>query len=166
MAFANTDSIVASDLNNMLRGLKRDNTTYTVTGTVAETDMASFSVTGGTIGATGGLLIVAAGTCTNVGGGTKDIRLYLGATAVRVINRTGANAQDWMFTAWCFNTAANAQRWHIMYTTTDAATVTNDYVTSAIDTASNQTVKVTGDLSDATDTITQELFDVFVVQLT
>ena len=166
MSFADTQSVAAADLNNMLRGLKRDNTTYSVTGTTAETDMASLSITAGAIGATGGLHVIAAGTITNVGSGAKDIKLYLGATVIATVSRTAANAQDWQIEAWCFNTAANAQRWKVVFSTADAVTLSGDYTTSAIDTASTQTLKLTGDLADATDTITQTIFTVFLVQVT
>lgn len=166
MSFSNTDSVVASDLNNTLRGLTRDNSSYTVTGTIAETNLAPLSITGGTIGATGALHVIAAGTITNVGSGAKDIRLYLGATVIATVSRTAANAQDWQIDAWCFNTSSSAQRWKVVYSTADAVTLSGDYITSAIDTASTQTLKLTGDLADATDTITQNVFDVFVVQVT
>lgn len=165
MPFANTNSVVAADLNNTLRGLTRDNSTYTVTGTVTETNMASLSITGATIGATGALHIVAAGTITNVGSGAKDIRLILGTTTIATVSRTAANAQDWQIDAWCFNTSASAQRWKVIYSTADATTLTGDYTTSAVDTSSTQTLKLTGDLADATDTIVQNVFDVFVVQV-
>ena len=166
MSFSNTQSIVAADMNNCLRGLNRDNSTYTVTGTTTETNMAPLSITGGTIGATGALHVIAAGTITNVGGGTKDIRLYLGATVIATVSRTAANAQDWQIEAWCFNTSSSAQRWKVVHSTADATTLTGDYTTSAIDPASTQTLKITGDLGDATDTITQNIFDVFLVQVT
>lgn len=166
MGFTDTQSVVAADLNNMVRGLNRDNTTYTVTGTTAETNLAPLSITGGTVGATGALHIVAAGTITNVGSGAKDIRLVLGSTTIATVSRTAANAQDWVIDAWMFNTSASAQRWRILHSTADATTLTGDYTTSAIDTSSTVTLKVTGELADATDTITQNVFDVFVVQVT
>jgi hypothetical protein len=165
MAFTDTQSVVAADLNNMKRGLYRDNTNHAVTGTTAETDMASVSITGGTIGATGGLFILAAGTCTNVGGGTKDINLYLGSTLIDSVSRTGSNAQDWTITAWLFNTAADAQRWFTVHSAADSTATLTDYATSAVDTASNATLKITGDLSNSTDTITQTIFDVFQFQI-
>ena len=165
MAFTNTQSIIASDVNNCLRGLHRDNTTYTVTGTVTETDMASLSITGATIGATGALHIIAAGTITNVGSGGKTVRLYLGSTEIDSVVRTGANAQDWILTAWLFNTSSSAQRWFTMHSASDSTAVRTDYATSAIDTASTVTLKLTGDLADATDTVTQTIFNVFLVQV-
>lgn len=166
MAFANTNSIVASDLNNMLRGLYRDNTDHAVTGTTGETDLASLSIAGGTITATGAIYVIAAGTVTNSAGAAKTVKLYLGATALATVSRTGANAQDWVIEAWGLNTASNAQRWVVKFTTADAVTVSHDYTTSAIDTASAQTLKVTGTLVNSADTITQSAFDVFVVQVT
>jgi hypothetical protein len=165
MAFANLDSVTAANLNNMLRGLYRDNTDHAVTGTTNETDMATVSITGGTITATGGIYVVAAGTITDSASAAKTVKLYLGATAVATVSRTGANAQDWLIEAWGFNTTAAAQRWLVRYSTADATTVTGDYITSAIDTASAATLKVTGTLVDAADTITQTMFDVFEVQV-
>jgi hypothetical protein len=166
MPFSNSDSLTATNLNNMLRGLYRDNTTRTVTGTTDETQMAALSVTGGTITETGGLLIFAAGTITNSAGGAKTVRLKLGATTVGTVSRTGANAQDWFFLAQVSNTANNAQRWSVLFSTTDATTTSFDYTTSAIDTASNATLEVTGQLANGSDSITQTMFNVFVSQIT
>jgi len=165
MAFTSTSSLTAADFNNMLRGLYKDNSNNAHTGDTVETDLASTTITGGTIGATGGIHVIAAGTITNVGSGAKTIKLYLGATAVATVSRTAANAQDWLIDAWCWNTATGAQRWKVQYSTADATTVTGDYITSAIDTTANATLKVTGTLVTATDTITQTMFDVHIVQI-
>ena len=166
MPFTNNDSVTAANLNNMLRGFYQDHTNHAHTGNTDETTLATVSVTAGTITATGGLHIVAAGTVTNAGGTAKTIKLYLGATAVATVSRTGANAQDWLIDAWCFNTAAAAQRWVILYSTADAVTVTGDYTTSAIDTAANATLKVTATLTGATETVTETVFLVKVIQVT
>lgn len=166
MPYTNSDSLTATQVNNMLRGFYQDNTNHAVTGTTDETTLATVSVTAGTITATGGLHVIAAGTVTNVGGTAKTVKLYLGATAVATVSRTGANAQDWVIDAWCFNTAAAAQRWAIRFTTADAVTESVDYTASAIDTAANATLKVTGTLAGATETVTQTMFEVFVVQIT
>lgn len=165
MPFLNTDTLTAADINGCLRGLHRNNSSTAITGTVTETDMSSFTMTGGTMTATGCLHVLAAGTVTNVGGAQKDARLYFGATVIATVTRTGANAQDWLIDAWCYNTAAGAQRWHVVYSTADATTATIDYTTSAIDTTANVVIKVTGDLAGATDTITQTTFDIFVAQV-
>lgn len=165
MPYTNSNSLVAADVNNMLRGLYRDATSHTLTGTVNETDLASLSITAGVLTATSWLHIIASGNITNVGGGAKTVRLYLGATAVATVSRSGANAQDWLFDAWMYNTAADAQRWTLMRSTADLLTLDGDDTTSSIDTASTQTLKVTGQLVDATDTITEKSFAVFVVQV-
>lgn len=165
MSFSNTNSVVAADLNNCLRGLNRDNSTYTVTGTTAETDMAPLSITGGTIGATGALHVIAAGTITG-SAGTKRIRLYLGATAIGDTTAVTGTA-DWMFDVWIFNTSSSAQRCIVNWADHQNATNFNhDYITAATDTASTQTLKLTGTLGNSADSIVQTVFDVFVAQVT
>lgn len=166
MAFADTNSLVAADLNNMLRGLYRDNTTHTVTATASETDMGSVSLTAGIVGTTGALHILASGNVTNSASGTKTIKLYLATTLIATVSRTGANNQNWVIHAWMFNTAANAQRWIIRYSTADSTATTSDYTTSSVDTASSQTLKLTGTLTSGSDSIVQAIFDVFVCQIT
>ena len=165
MPFTNTQSIVAADLNNMWRGLYRDNTDHAHTGNTNETDLASVSITGGTITATGGLHVLAAGTTTTAGG-TKRVRLYFGATAIgdtTAVTGTG----DWFFEAWIYNTAANAQRCLVLWSTHNSATNFNqDYITAAIDTASAVTLKCTGLLAAGGDTVTQTMFDVSIIQIT
>jgi len=163
--FANTNSLTATDMNNVLRGLYRDNTNHAVTGTASETDMASLTITGGTIGATGALHVVAAGTITTATD-TKRIRVYFGGTAIgdtTAVTGTG----DWFFDVWIFNTAANAQRCLVQWGNHNAATnINHDYITAAIDTSSNAILKLTGTLANAADTITQTVFDVFITQIT
>lgn len=165
MPFSSTDSLTSTNMNNMLRGLYRDNSDYSVTGTTNETDLASTTITGGTIGATGCLHVLAAGTITG-SAGNKRIRLYLGSTAL-VDSTSIAGTADWSVDVWIFNTASNAQRvivvFHSLGTTTTTA---HDYITAAVDTSTSQTMKITGTLTSGSDTITQTMFDVFVVQIT
>jgi len=165
MAFTNSDSIVATDLNNMLRGLVRDNTDRAVTGTTNETDLSSQTITGGAITATGGLLVVAAGTVTGAAG-TKRIRLYFGATAIADTTAVSGTA-DWYIISWIFNTATGAQR--VLSIFSDPTNATNhnmDTTTAAIDTTANVTLEVTGQLGAGGDTITQTLMDVMIIQIT
>ena len=165
MPYANTDSLAAADINNCLRGLKRDNTTYTVTGTTNETDLASFTMTGGTMTATGGIHILAAGTITGTAG-TKRIRLYFGGTAI-VDTTAATGSSDWFLEAWVYNTAANAQRILGIWSDHQSATNFNkDYTTLAIDTSANAVIKVTGTLGNSGDTITQALYDIYIAQIT
>lgn len=165
MPFSNNYSVIAADMNNMLRGLYRDNTDRSITGSLTETDLGSVSILGGTITATGGLHVISAGTITGVAG-TKRMRLYLGATAL--IDTTAlAGTSDWYLEAWIYNTASNAQRCSVIWSTNASTTNYNkDYITAAIDTASNQTLKVTGTLGNVGDTIAETMFDVMVIQIT
>lgn len=164
MAYSNTDTIAATDFNNVLRGLKRDNTTYTHTGNTNETDLASFTMTGGTMTATGCIWILAAGTVTGAAG-TKRIRLYFGGTAI-IDTTAAAGVADWFLKAWIFNTASNAQRivveWHDHTNTTN---YNMDYTTLAIDTSANAIIKTTITLGNAADSVSQTVSDIFISQI-
>jgi hypothetical protein len=150
-------------MNNMLRGLYRDNSDHAVTGTISETDLASTSIGGSIIGATGCLQIVAAGTVTG-GAGTKRIQIYLGSTSI-FDSAAVAGTSHWFVQLWIFNTSSSAQR--IIYLYRDnSGTIQANYATGSVDTAQTQTLKVTGILSNTADTITQKIFDVFIAQIT
>ena len=164
--FANTDSITATDVNNMLRGLHSTTSGTVLTGTTAETDLFSITITAATIGATGALMVIVEGNITNVSGGAKTMRLKLGSTTLMTVSRTGANAQDWLFWGFIFNRTTTAQTISFCKSTADAVTVDFDRITSAEDTTGNLTLNVTGQLANANDTISSGIFKVFVVQVT
>ena len=165
MPFGSTDSIVKADVDNMLRGLHSNISGSSLTGTTNETDLWSTTVTGDTIGATGTLMVVAEGNITNVSGGAKTMRLKLGSTTLMTVSRTGANAQDWFFWGFIFNRSTTTQTLSFCKSTTDAVTVDFDRTTSSEDTTGNLTLKVTGQLANANDTISPGIFKVFVVQI-
>src|SRR5690242_16819609 len=108
MPFNSTDSLTSTNMNNMLRGLYRDNADHAVTGTTSETTLGTTTVTASTIEATGCLHILAAGRITGRAG-SKTLTFYFGGTS---INTTGvlAGTAAWRFDIWIFNTATNAQR--------------------------------------------------------
>lgn len=170
MPFPPTGSVISTDLDNMLRGLNRDNSDHAVSGPVVETTLASFSVSANTMGPTGGLVCIAVGTCIGAGG-TKAIRLYLGGTALMVISVPSGN-QCWFIKAWIFNTATNAQRVYVesgsipaQAGTSATPLLTYEYEAAALDTTQNQILKVTTTNANAGDTCTQTMWDVFVVQI-
>lgn len=165
MPFSSTSSVVSTDLDNMLRGLFRDNSDHALTGTTNETTLASTSIAAGTIGATGGIYVLVSGTLTGVAG-TKTMRLKFGATTLATITDAAGTSSDWYFEAWCYNTSNGAQRWFINRNGNDLLTSSFDYTTSAEDTTQNKTLAVTGQLGAAGDTITQTMMDVFVIQIT
>lgn len=164
MPFTSSSSLTSTDANNMVRGVHRNNGTTTLTGALAETDLSSFTMTGGTMTATGMLDIEAAGTITGVAG-TKRIRLFFGGTAILDMPAAAGTA-DWWLHARIYNTASNAQR--IVVEWSDHTTVTNfskDYTTLAIDTAANVIIKLMGTPAGAGDTINQTVFDILVAQI-
>lgn len=164
MAFANGDNFTATDANNMLRGLYRDNTSRSSSGT-GEDDLASVTITGGTIGSTGSIEVLAAGTITGAGG-NKTLKLYFGGTAI-ITSATAAGTSDWMLRARISNTASSAQRIFVEWSDHQSATNFNkDYTTLAIDTSANAILKVTGECANGADVITQTMFEVQLQQIT
>ena len=163
MTFTSTSTLSASDMNNVLRGLHRDNTTYSTSGT-GEDDLASFTMTGGTMSSTGAIVIFASGTISGTAD-QKDIDLYWGGSVIDTIVRNAAGTQDWSYIAIISNTASNAQRIAIWRTTDSALTMEFDYTTAAIDTSANVIVKLTGECVNAADSVSQTKFEIFVVQI-
>lgn len=167
MPFPPTGSVVSTDLDNMLRGLNRDNSDHALTGTTVETTLASFSVSANTVGATGGLLVLAVGSSSGAGG-TKTVKLNFGSANV-ITFTVAAGSQEWFIEAYIFNTATNAQRIFVksgyFASGSGAPTLTYDYTSGAIDTTANQTLKTTGTLANAGDSCTNTMWDVFVIQI-
>jgi|SRR5690242_3738489 len=165
MPFNSTDSLTSTNMNNTLRGLYRDNSDHAVTGTTNETTLATTTVTANTIGATGILHVIAAGTITGAAG-NKTVKLVLGSTTLLNSGATAGTA-DWGLEAWITNTATNAQRVRGIVTGLAAATTYSfDFITGAEDTTADVVLKVTGTLTNGGDTITQKMFNVFVCQIT
>lgn len=163
MPFSTTGSVISTDLDNMLRGLYRDNSDSALTGTLVETTLKSFTIPANTIGPTGGIHLIIAGTIAGVAG-IKTLRLKFGGVLISQINITAPSFPDWGMDTWIFNTATNAQR-RRNYQTNDTANVILGYGTGSLDTTQNQTLLVTGQLGNVGDTITQTMFDVFIVQI-
>jgi hypothetical protein len=168
MPFAVNAALTSTDMNNTLRGLFRDNTDHAVTGTLTETDMSTTTITGGTIGATGGLRVLIAGTGAGAGG-SKTLKMYLGASSILSFT-VSSGSREWVLEAWIFNTAQNAQRITVQFSDVASggagATPFTRYFTTGVDTSVNVTLKTTATLVNTGDTLTSSMFDVFVVQIT
>lgn len=171
MPFNTTGSVISTDLDNMLRGLFRDNSDHAVTGTVAETTLSSTSISANTIGPTGGIHILAVGSGVGAAG-SKSVKLYLGATVLMTFTVPAGN-QCWFIKAWIYNTATNAQRiyieagsWAAAVGATNVPSPTYEYETATLDTTQNQTAKVTTTNSSAADTLTQSMWLGYVIQIT
>lgn len=164
MPFVNTQSITATDMNNMLRGLYRDNTSRSTSGT-GEDDLASLSIGANTIGATGSIEFLAAGTVTGAAD-TKRIRAYFGGTLI-YDSAAATGTSDWVVRGRISNTASGAQRILIEARSHNGTSGYNyvDYITTAIDTTASAILKVTGEATNAADTVTQTMFEVQVQQI-
>ena len=163
MPFPSSGSFISTDGDNTLRGYYRDNADHVTIGT-GEDDLATTTITGGDIGSTGTLWVFVSGT-TTAGNETKTIKLYLGSTVIGTVVRATTNAQDWFIFAKISNTSNSAQRCEVWFSTTDAATVSYDYITAAEDVSINATLKATGTCSSGTAVITQSKFEAYVTQI-
>lgn len=170
MPFSPTASVVSTDLDNMMRGIFRDNSDHAVTGTASETTLASTNIAANSIGPTGSLLVLAAGSASGAGG-AKTVKIYFGATVMLTLS-VPAGTQCWYIKMWHSNTATNAQRMFMESGSipaavgASAAPVLNySYATSAIDTTANVTIKVTTTNASAADTLTQSMWEGFVAQI-
>lgn len=109
-----------------------------------------------------GIRIRAAGTVTDVGGGNKTIKLHFGASSWTVLPTANDN-DDWFVEAVIHNTAVNAQRiiWKAWRGSTSgaAADVYTGYETAAENCAAGKQLNISGTCSDATDTITQTMWE-------
>ena len=157
---------MANELRNYLRGLNQDNSNNTHTGNTNETTLSSFSIPANEMGATGAVMAFAAGTITGANG-TKTIRLKLGTTTITTITQAAGTTGDWFFLGYGANTTVSAQRWIVLKTTDDATTCDFDYGTSALDTSSSSRIfSCSVQLGNGADSVTQTMWDVFIVQVT
>ena len=165
MAFTNIDSITATDLNNMLRGLNRDNADSSHTGDTSITDLSTFAMTGGTMGSTGRVIVEAAGTVTG-SAGNKTIQLDFGGTNIWTSGSV-AGTSDWFVRAIVSNTATGTQRISIEASAHNATTMNAaDYLAAAVDTTASVTIRCRVTLANGADTVTQTKFEIQVQQLT
>lgn len=160
-----TTSLTASDCNNFYRGYYRDYAAYSTSGTGEDT-LSTTTITGGTIGSTGVMVIEAHGTISTVTNSTKTIKLYFGSTVIATVSRTAANAQDWFIRAVVRNRSASVQEISVIYSTTDAATLSFDTTTATEDTSTNLNLKTTGEYVTTGDgTVNQNAFEANVQQI-
>ena len=164
MPFTNTQSYSSTDANNNYRGLYRDNTTRSTSGT-GEDDLGALSISGGTIGATGSIEVLVCGTVTGAAG-NKTIKLYFGGTAI-ITTATAAGTSDWMLRARISNTATGAQRIFVEWSDHQSATNFNkDYTTLAIDTTASVIVKAAAECANGADVVSQTMMEIQIQQIT
>lgn len=131
--------------------LARSSSTVSTSGT-GEDNLKSATVTANSMGLSNGIKVTAWGG--NVGAnGNKTVKFYFGATAFTVIPADN-NQDSWRVEITLYNTSATAQRgWATAWRGTTE--VYSSYITAAIDTTADVTVKLTGECANASDTVSQ-----------
>src|SRR2546430_14113719 len=84
MPFNTAGSVISTDLDNMVRGLNRDNSDTVLTNTTNETAVKSFTIPANVIGPTGGFHLRVCGTEAGTNS-TKTIKLKFGSTLIATI---------------------------------------------------------------------------------
>ena len=161
---------VASDIPNMgkLLTLKGTSVADASTSGTGEDTLASITLTAGDVGTTGVLKIFAAGYSTGMNG-SKSVKLHFGADSWPVVVTNVAGR--WEIEATIMLSAAAVERVYIQgrygcYGTGSGYTkVVNIYDTAAVSTASNVTIKTTGECLSASDSITSTMFYAQQIQL-
>jgi hypothetical protein len=129
------------------------NTTSVATSGTGEDNLMTATIAAGSMGSTGGLKVIVAGT--KAGGNDDSTVIFYFGTVALTINTAATDTNDWRGEFLIVNTAAAAQRitWYGM----NGATVVSGYDTGTENTAAAVTIKCTGECVSADDTITQTL---------
>jgi hypothetical protein len=128
-----------------------------VTGTTSETDIRSLTIPGNSLGANGGMHILAVGSVTGTAG-TKTIRLKFGSATVSAVSEAAGATANWRIEVWIFNSAsASSQKGNVLSHEGTAIEEQNRFGAS-VDTTVDFFVKLTGQLADGTDSITTDFF--------
>ncbi len=134
---------------------------HVLTGSTSQTDLSTYPLNADLMGVSARLRVSVAGT-TAGSAGTKTVKVFFGNASANVL--ASSTAGTFQATVDIDNTTVSAQRWNVLGylgTTIDQ----NTYQTSAVSTgAGGVTVKCTGTLVNAADTITLTKFTVEVVR--
>jgi len=160
MATPDLTNQVATDINNMkllLTPRGTDTTTRSTSGT-GEDDLSSFTLTGGDLANTGVLEVWGSGDMTGQND-VKMVQFHLGSSKWPLF--TTRVAGKWEAKVTIMLISASSQR--ITFNTTTACYGVSpgytdhyiNYETASINTASNITIKFTGECKNASDTINQ-----------
>jgi parallel beta-helix repeat protein len=141
--------------NNVFSGhtIIRNVTSVTRTGTTDETDlMAAATILAKKMDSVNGVRFTAWGRNTGAAG-TKTIKFYWGATAYTV-HPADNNASEWRLDVEIQNVSSSSQCiWLLMRT--GGIITSDDYTTASVVTTEAVSVKLTGQLSDGSDSISQ-----------
>jgi hypothetical protein len=130
----------------------------------AETDLSTFTVTGGTFPATGShrVHILAAGEMTG-SAGQRDAKLYFGGTVIATITIAAATAiTGWGIEAWLHGTGT-ANLWKVVvkaWTSAGAVAIDPTPADTTVDPSVDFVIKVTGTTPNAADEVQSKVLDV------
>ena len=124
-----------------------------LTGTTNKTDLRTATIDANFMGATGGFRVSAFGTTAGTAG-TKTIKLELGSNIIGTISIAKAATSEWIFEADVFKANASAQKVYVKGWEGTTSEI-QDVLSLAEDTSNDLTIKITGQLGDSGDTITQ-----------
>jgi hypothetical protein len=127
-----------------------------VTSGTGEDDLGTTTIKADTIGTSGRLRITASGTKTGAND-NKTLKFYFGTSSV-TFHAAANNTNDWEFTAFIDNYATNGQV--ITWTGWDGTTPLKGQEIWAIDTTADVVMKITGECSNAGDTVVQYIWNV------
>lgn len=106
---------IEAGIDEAIRILNRDLSQVEVVNTVAETNIYTFSIPAGTLGATGGVRLTIGGDMLQNATGDLTVRIKLGATTVldsgQVTVAKDADRYKWELEVWFLNSVAAAQKW-------------------------------------------------------
>ena len=131
----------------------RNRTSVSTSGS-GEKVMMTYTLPGSTINDGGSIRVTAAGVCTNANG-NKEIVFHLGSKAIVLMTAVNST-NNWhleLYVTATTSTAAQSYEWKFW----DGATLHSSYDTSTQDTNSDLTLSVTGNPSNASDIVTQNL---------
>jgi hypothetical protein len=126
----------------------------TSTSGTGEDNLKSYTLPAGMFAPGKTLRVTAAGTKT-AANGNKTLKFYFGASSV-TFHAAANNTNDWKFEAVIYSLSSSTQR--VSWTGWDGATMLQGYEAFSIDTTSTTAVKITGECADASDTITQTMW--------
>lgn len=126
-----------------------------LTGTTAETTLASLTIPGGLLGASGTIIVIALWSHTN-NANTKTKRVKYGSFAAPYTETTSVSSRDYFS---MHQRSTNAQ---VTYSASGFGNSASALLTGSIDSTVDQTLSITGQLASASDTLTLEAIRVEV----
>lgn len=146
--------------DTLILSYDRDNSNNHTSGT-GEDDLASTTIEANILGTNKGIDFFATGNIANENSGDKTLNLYFGSSFDDTVFVT-SDGPDWYIAGKIFNTAVAAQRifWIVQL---EGSTPSIKYTTATEDSTTDLILKLTGECSDAGDTLQQKMWEVRLI---